>query len=73
MTSNLEPFRCLFGGPGLHCGPKNAPEFNFDVLGTFPKRNPVIPVDYELYFLGYWLSFEKDFEKSQRWNLIQTV
>ena len=73
MKSNLQPFRWLFGGPGLHCGPNHAPKLNLDILDIFPKRNPFISVDYALYFLRFCLSFEKDFEKLQRWNLIQTV
>ena len=46
MTSNLDPFRWLFGGPGLPCGPNGTPKLNFDVLDVFLVRNPPISVDF---------------------------
>ena len=46
MTSNLDPFKWLFGGPGLRCGPNDALKLNFDVVAVFSKRNPVISTDF---------------------------
>ena len=66
MSSNLDPFRWLLGGPGRHCDPNEAQKFNFYVLDVFPNKNA-------LYFLRFCLSYEKDFKKLQRGNLGQTV
>ena len=35
MRSNLDPFRCLFGGLGLPTDPKEPKYLHFDVLGRF--------------------------------------
>ena len=38
MSSNVDPFRCLFGGPDPHSDPNDTKKLDFDVLGTFAKR-----------------------------------
>ena len=45
MNSNLDPFRLLFGGPGLRCGADETQKLNFDVLVLFSKSNACISVD----------------------------